>query len=562
MTLSEWRLKMSENGIAAKLKGIEGAADAASSSFASFQNKMNSVKTAMIGAFSVTAVAAMGKEIFSVGSEMEQLNVSFKTMLGSQAAATAMMEDIRKFSATTPFEMPEVAKASKQLLAFGIEQSKVIDSLRMLGDVGSGIGAPIGDLAYLFGTIKTQGRAMTMDINQFANRGIPIWDELSKITGKNSLELRKFVEDGKIGFPQIEKAFANMSGQGGKFFNLMQEQSATSAGKLSNAMDKLKEVMDKLFIKAQPLINNMIEGFGKLVEKIIPAVEWVQKNWKVIKALTLAVLTFKLTIVAANALIGINTWLLGRNYAAIILNTLATEGLKASWIAAKMAMGEAATMMSTGALGLALGVLAYNISQLQTDIDRINAARDNKSLKEELKIVEKLTTQYEKQFKYTKEKAQLQALASESNNLSREIRVKEKELSDIQAKEARIGALTPYSNGLDRTLNQSPKVFEDLQKLKSRFNVLTKVKEKLALSNTSTTNNKPKIDPELQKVADDISAGGKSVKNITVNIKTLNEGGINISTTKLPEAQSDIERQFMNWFLRAIQGAELAVANE
>ena len=80
-------------------------------------------------------------------------------------------------------------------------------------------------------------------------------------------------------------------------------------------------------------------------------------------------------------------------------------------------------------------------------------------------------------------------------------------------------------------------------------------------SNASDTGS-AKPDPNFKAAADEISAGGKSVKNITVNIKTLNEGGINISTTKLPEAQSDIERQFMNWLLRAIQGAELAVANE
>lgn len=561
MTISEWRLKMSENNIAAKLKGIEGAADAASSGFNRFQDKMNSVKNNLIGVFSIGAIAAMGKEIYGVGSEMEQLNVSFKTMLGSQAAATAMMEDIKNFSATTPFEMPEVAKASKQLLAFGIEQKKVISSLRMLGDVGSGIGAPIGDLAYLFGTIKTQGRAMTMDINQFANRGIPIWDELSKITGKNSLQLRKYVEEGKIGFPQIEQAFANMSGAGGKFFNLMEEQSATSAGKLSNTMDKLKEVMNKLFLKAQPAINNMIAGFGKWMDKIIPTVEWLQKNWKVIKALTFAIIAYKITLIASNGLIALNTWLLGKNYAAIVLNTLATEGFKAAWVAAKMAMAEAATLMGTGALGIALGILAYNISQLQSDIDKINEVRDNSAIKEELVIVRQLSSEYEKQFKLSKEKANELALTNQMRMLPRLIKEKEKQLSDLQLQESKVSALTPYANGAERQSNQSPKLLNELQNLRSRFKALSSVKDKLQLGLGSDAS-KQKPSAELQKVADEISAGGKSVKNITVNIKTLNEGGINISTTKLPEAQSDIERQFMNWFLRAIQGAELAVANE
>lgn len=555
MTLSEWRLKMSENGIAAKLKGIEGAADAASSSFTSFQNKMNSVKTAMIGAFSVTAVAAMGKEIFSVGSEMEQLNVSFKTMLGSQAAATAMMEDIRKFSATTPFEMPEVAKASKQLLAFGIEQSKVIDSLRMLGDVGSGIGAPIGDLAYLFGTIKTQGRAMTMDINQFANRGIPIWDELSKITGKNSLELRKFVEDGKIGFPQIEKAFANMSGQGGKFFNLMQEQSATSAGKLSNAMDKLKEVMDKLFIKAQPLINNMIEGFGKLIEKIIPAVEWIERNAKTIRNLALAVGAFYIAVKSANFIMRAS--LLFNGLQPIIGGLGALKWGLIGVTEAQLGLNAAMAVSPAGLYALGVAAVTFSLMELYdayTAVDRarakmsLNNSEEEKAKTDALKGIKNQMIALQDKEKISEAEALKKVLKTNKNKLMWDMVDAQKELE------------TAIIKGDEISRNKAGKrknIIKTQQQLLEDKNLPGLLKNIVPTSNGST-----KKDDPFKAAADDISAGGKSVKNITVNIKTLNEGGINISTTKLPEAQSDIERQFMNWFLRAIQGAELAVANE
>ena len=53
-----------------------------------------------------------------------------------------------------------------------------------------------------------------------------------------------------------------------------------------------------------------------------------------------------------------------------------------------------------------------------------------------------------------------------------------------------------------------------------------------------------------------ISGGGKSVKNVTVNIQKLVEN-INITTSQLKEGTGEIKRMIEETILRAIQGAEL-----
>jgi len=167
----------------------------------------------------------------------EQAEIAFGVFLGSATAAKDMIEEMRDLAKETPLEFAEVRDAGKRLAAFGIEADKLIPTMRTLADVSAGLQIPIGDLAYLFGTIKTQGRAMTVDINQFANRGIPIWEELAKVTGKAGTELRKLVEEGGVGFPQIEQAFQNMTGEGGKFFNMAVKQMDSLAGSQSNLND-------------------------------------------------------------------------------------------------------------------------------------------------------------------------------------------------------------------------------------------------------------------------------------------------------------------------------------
>ena len=103
------------------------------------------------------------------------------------------------------------------MIAFGFSAEEVTQKLGMIGDVSAGLGQPIGDMIYLFGQIKTQGRAMTQDLNQFANRGVPIFDEVAKAMGVTKDQVKKLAEEGKITYDVIEKAFQNMTGAGGKF---------------------------------------------------------------------------------------------------------------------------------------------------------------------------------------------------------------------------------------------------------------------------------------------------------------------------------------------------------
>jgi tape measure domain-containing protein len=212
---------------------------------ARLDNKMNSMSSGigklgglMATAFSVSQVVNFGKAVIESYSNFEYFHAGLKTMLhGNENAANVLEQRLVTLAKTTPFELTEVQQATRQLLAYGFQAGNVVDTMKMLGDVSAGVGAPMTDIAYLYGTLKTSGRVMQVDLRQFAGRGIPIYESLAKRLRVTTAQVNQLVHDGKIGFKDVEGAFQDMTKEGGQFFNLMNDQSKTLGGQISNLID-------------------------------------------------------------------------------------------------------------------------------------------------------------------------------------------------------------------------------------------------------------------------------------------------------------------------------------
>jgi len=190
-----------------------------------------------------SAVVSFGKESIEALSNYEKFNASLTTMLhGNVGAAEALNTQLVQLAKTTPFSLEDVQKGTKSLMAYGFAAGDITKNLTMLGNVASGVGAPLNDILYLYGTLRSSGRVTLMDIRQFAGRGIPIYEALQKTLHKTTAEILNMVSKGKIGFTDIETAFKSMTQEGGQFFNLMETQSKTVGGQLSNFGDSWKQL--------------------------------------------------------------------------------------------------------------------------------------------------------------------------------------------------------------------------------------------------------------------------------------------------------------------------------
>ena len=216
------------------------------------------------------AVTAMLKswvtDVITVRGEFQQLEIAFGTMLGSGEKASTLMGELVNTAATTPFDLQGIANSAKQLLAYGESADTVNDTLVRLGNIASGLSIPLNDLTMLYGTTMVQGRLFTQDVRQFMGRGIPLVQELAKELGKTETEINNMVTAGQIGFPEVQKVIENLTNEGGMFYGLMEEQSKSLTGQISNLEDAWDMMLNDMGTNMEGILSGGISAVATLVE--------------------------------------------------------------------------------------------------------------------------------------------------------------------------------------------------------------------------------------------------------------------------------------------------------
>lgn len=253
------KLHECENGVRNTSKQIEQSGLSIEDLF----NRMTKAAAAFGAGFTAKELIS---NIAQVRGEFQQLEVAFKTMLGSEEKANALMQQLVKTAAATPFDLQGVANGAKQLLAYGENVENVNDDLIRLGNIAAGLSQPLGDIVYLYGTTMTQGRLYTQDLNQFTGRGIPMIRELAKQFNVAENKVKGLVEAGKVGFPEVQKVIMSLTNEGGMFYNLMQEQSKTITGQISNIEDAIATMFNEIGKANEGIINDALSGVSYLVE--------------------------------------------------------------------------------------------------------------------------------------------------------------------------------------------------------------------------------------------------------------------------------------------------------
>lgn len=285
-----------QQGLQRSRESFRSLGETANAELQSMDGFMAKAAQTAAGLFAADKLKDFASAIATVRGEYQQLEIAFETMLGSKSQADALMAQLIDTAATTPFEMKEIAESSKMLLAYGMAADEVNGTLIRLGDIAAGLSIPIKDLAFLYGTTMVQGRLYTQDLNQFLGRGIPLADELAKQFGKNKSEVKKLVEEGKVGFPEVQKAIEALTNEGSKFGGLMEAQSKTISGQMSNIEDAWEQMMNEIGRSQEENISGALDITGKLIE-----------NWKTIGKVLLYVISIYGAYRAATMLAAIAT---------------------------------------------------------------------------------------------------------------------------------------------------------------------------------------------------------------------------------------------------------------
>lgn len=430
--------------------------------------------------FSFQALSGFTMEVANVRGEFQQLEIALETMLRSKEKADKVMADVVKLAAATPFSLTELGQGSKMLLAFKEPADQVGDTLRRIGDLAAGASVPVGDLIRAYGKVSAKGKMQAEELNQFAERGIPIISELAKVVGRTDEEIYKMAEQGQIGFAELQQAIRNMTDEGGMFFNLMEKQSKTITGLISNLGDAWDRTMNQIGTDNEGLIVDSVEGLIYLVENyenVLDILKVIAVTYGTYKAATIAsaVATNGLTIaenlhyvalvIAEKAQKLLNKTMLANPYVAVatvlagVVTSLLLFGKRAKDVSlAQEAMARVSDRVSSSfskQKGEIEQLLLTARNQELSDEQRIEAINKlkeiipdyNASLSEEGKLINENTAAIEAYLKQLEIKIKMTAVQDEMAELWKKEREQLKLLEEAQAEYNRIQSRNQVYSG-------------------------------------------------------------------------------------------------------------------
>lgn len=351
------------------------------------------------------SLAGLVKQIAQTRGEFQQLEVAFATLLQSKEKADALMSQMVELAAKTPFDLQGVASGARQLLAYGFAAEDITNTLTRLGNVAAGLGLNLQDLTWLYGTTAVQGRLYTRDVMQFQSRGIDLAGELATQLGKTRAEISQMVTEGKIGFPEVQKAIESMTNEGGKFHNLMQEQSKTITGLISNLGDALDMMFNDLGKSQEGIIAGALKGTISLVENYNQVLD-------IVAQLVVAYGTYKVALVVLTATERVHrTATLAHAFGLSTLQTVMGTLTKKTQALNAALMKNPYVLIAAAASAFAVTLYKIITAKSAEEIayEKVNAAIDayNQKLDEQKNKAEQLhaTMQDEVSTAYTKRKA-------------------------------------------------------------------------------------------------------------------------------------------------------------
>lgn len=221
------------------------------------------------------ALGALGLASVKAAGQMEQTRIAFTTLLKDGEKAKSFLSELEKFAASTPFELPGVLDASKRLLAFGFSAEQVIPILTAVGDSAAALG--IGEegiqrLTLAIGQMQAKGKVSAEEIKQLAEAGVPAWEMLANKIGTDIPTAMDKASKGQIS--AAEGIQAIISGMNSRFGGMMEQQSQTINGIMSNIQDSVTQSMgvigDKIIeafdIKSK--LKGAQDALGEFTEKV------------------------------------------------------------------------------------------------------------------------------------------------------------------------------------------------------------------------------------------------------------------------------------------------------
>lgn len=251
--------------------------------FGEIQSMTANVGRSMTSALTVPLLG-IGAAAVKSAADLEKMETSFVSLTGGAKQAADMMANLNEFTAKTPFQIEGVANAARQLIASGTGVEEVNNQLQFLGDIAATSGVSIEEIAAIFAKVNAKGKVELENLNQLAERGIPIFKALSEATGLPADALGA----GAVSVEEFNRTLSSFAQEGGFAAGAMERLSETAAGKFSTALDNLKFAGAELAESLMPALKDILDSVVKVAQRFTGLSDATKKNLLIFGAMTAA----------------------------------------------------------------------------------------------------------------------------------------------------------------------------------------------------------------------------------------------------------------------------------
>ena len=194
-----------------------------------------------------TAAFAAGKALKSFADitlkaygEIDKIKANLSVVYGGRGSSEKIFEEIAQYAIKSPFSVAQTAEHAVLLKQTGVEESQVMKTLKVFGDLAGGNQDKLNRLIENFSKINANEYVTARNMQQFAMAGIPIYKALADQLGIRTSEVRDKVSKREVSSDDVMKALTKLTEKGGMFYNAVEIGSKTYDARKTNLEDTLQ----------------------------------------------------------------------------------------------------------------------------------------------------------------------------------------------------------------------------------------------------------------------------------------------------------------------------------
>lgn len=235
----------------------------------------------LASAYSVIALKNFMQKVVEIGGELEKQKLAMSAILGDKGMANTITSQINTLAVKSPFGMLELNQYAKQLTAFQIPYNELYDTMKRMADVSAAVGVDMGRIILAYGQVRAAKFLKGTELRQFTEANIPLIDMLAqrftKLKGEmvSAGDIMDMISNKEVSFEDVKAVLWELTGEGGKFYNMQEVLSESVQAKWKN----LADAIDLMYADIAESTSGPLKGLAEILTEL--TTQWSTIAWAI-----------------------------------------------------------------------------------------------------------------------------------------------------------------------------------------------------------------------------------------------------------------------------------------